>query len=201
MNREERERLVDGALGRALGPQAVEPRPGLEDRILANLPAQAAARRPWWEWIWIPALAAAAVLAIVIGMRVMEKQSPAPQQVKKSVEVPKQDVAKRPEGPVIKKATPPRVIAKQAPGRRMVAGPKVEIARATPSHEYPRQAVFPAPLPLTDQERLLLAFVNRQRPQAELMAAEQQADREKVRKYFETGEAPVAQPTPAQTMR
>jgi hypothetical protein len=199
MNREERERLVDGVLDRALGPQAVEPRPGLEERILANLPAHAP--RPWWQWMWIPALAAAAVLAIVIGMRLMQKETPQPVRAKKTVETPQQEVATRPEAPVVKKATPPRVIAKQASRRRMVAGPKVEFARATPSQELPRQAVFPALLPLTEQERLLLAFVNRQRPQAELVASEQQAEREKVQKYFETGEAPVAQPTPAQPMR
>jgi hypothetical protein len=199
MNREERERLVDGVLDRALGPQAVEPRTGLEERILAKLPA-APARR-WWQWMWIPALAAAAVLAVVIGMRLMHQEAPQPVQAKKAVETPKQEVAARPDAPMVKKATPPRVIAKQAPWRRMVAGPKVEIARAIPSQELPRQAVFPAPLPLTEQERLLLAFVRHQRPQAELVASEQQAERERVQKYFETGEAPVAQPTPAQTMR
>jgi hypothetical protein len=199
MNREERERLVDGVLDRALGPQAVEPRPGLEERILANLPAHAP--RPWWQWMWIPALAAAAVLAIVIGMRVMHEETPQPVQVRNTVETPKQEVATKLEAPMVKKAEPPRVIAKRVPPRQMLSEQKVEIARAIPSQELPRQAVFPAPQPLTEQERLLLAFVNRQRPQAELVASEQQAEREKVQKYFETGEAPVAPPTPAQTMR
>ena len=196
MNPKERERLVDSVLDRAFGPQPVEPRPGLEERILANLSAQQQERRRWRQWIWVPALAAAAVLAIVIGMRLMHRETATPVQVRHTVETPKQEVAVKPEIPARPAIEPP---ARDGRGIRPVAARPVTVAKVEPS--MPRMEVFPAPVPLTDQERLLLALVRRQRPEAELLAAQQQADHDKVQKYFETGEATVAQPTPAQSMR
>jgi hypothetical protein len=199
MNPEERERLVDSILDRALGPQIVEPREGLEERILAKLPAEPQRRR-WWQWMWLPALAAAAILAVVIGMRVLHRDAPAPIESKKTVEQPKQEMAVRPELPTREAIAPRRAVATQT-RPKLAAKPKFAVAAAQPQQALPRQAVFPAPVPLTDQERLLLALVNRQRPEAELLAAEQQAQREKVQKYFETGEVPETQPITAQPMR
>jgi hypothetical protein len=194
MNPKECERLVDATLDRALGPQLVEPRTGMEERILANLPKEVE-RRPWWQWMWIPALAVAAVLAVVIGMRITSQETPAPQIVKKAVERPKQDrVAEgdlTPQNPV-----QTRTVSKRP--ARHVSPKTLVVAAAAP---LPRQNVFPTSVPLTDQERLLLAFVNHQRPQAEMVAVEQQSEREKAQKYFESGEAPVAAPTQAQPMR
>jgi hypothetical protein len=193
MNREERERLVDNVLDRALGPQMVEPRDQLEERILANLPAEPH-ERPWWQWMWIPALAAATVLAIVIGARVMHRETPPPQRANKTLASPTHQAAVKPESPVVRQVRQQPVISKRA------SHPKTEVAVAKVPN-LPRQDVFPAPVPLTEQERLLLALVRGQRPQAELLAAEQQVQRERVQKYFETGEVPATQPTPAQPMR
>jgi hypothetical protein len=194
MNPNERERLVDAVLDRALGPQRVEPRAGLEQRILANLPKEVERRR-WWRWMWVPAVAAAAVLAVVIGMSIYKPAEPV-------VSNPGTGgtIAAVPTTPheTTRRVQPPRVVAKHVVPVGRVAGRNAELTRATPAQALPRQAVFPAPVPLTDQERLLLALVNRHRPEAELVAKEQQVQAEKVQKYFETGEAPVGQPTPAQ---
>ncbi len=197
MNREERERLVDSALDWALGPRLVEPREGLEQRIVANL-ATAPQPRLWWRWMWVPALAAAAVLALVIGMRVMRREAPAQQQAQKTVEAPKPEIAVK-QSPSVPQPMQRRQAAVHIAPKTANA-PKTQIAVAQ-RQELPRQAVFPSPTPLTEQERLLLALVNRQRPQAEQIAAEQQAQRESFQKYLETGEAPVPPPTPAQPMR
>jgi hypothetical protein len=187
MNPKERERLVDSVLDRALRPQLVEPRPGLEERILANLPTQPQ-RRPWWQWMWIPALAAAALLAVVIGMRVMHRELPAPVQAIKTVEAPKQEATVEPEAPAIKQLQPQRA---HPPAR-------VQVARVTPA--LPKQGVFPSPVPMTDQERLLLALVRRNPEQAKAIAVEQQAERERIQKYLERGDSSDS-PSTAQQMR
>ena len=196
MNGAERERLVDSVLDRALGPQRVEPRAGFEERILANLPKEGE-RRPWWRWMWVPALAATALLAVVIGIRLMNPEPQAPVQVKKTNAVPNPEVATKPQVGIQPPVERRRQIATR--GDRSASAPPVTIAKSEPP--LPRQTVFPSPVPLTEQEQLLLAFVNRQRPQAELVAAEQQADRERIQKYFETGEVPEAKPIAAQPMR
>ena len=198
MERTQRERLVDSALDRALGPQSVEPRTGFEERILAHL-AAAPQPRPWWRWLWIPALAAAAVLSVVIGLRWMQRETPPPVQAQKTVEAPIPEAAGK--TPRNEGLLSPPAIAKHTSPRRRNAAASVEAASTRSAQDLPRQAAFPVPVPLTEQERLLLSLVNRQRPQAVLLAAEQQAEREKVQKYFETGEVSAAQPIPAQPMR
>ncbi len=195
MNPHERERLVDSALDRALGPQRVEPRTGMEGRILANLQSQPE-RRPWWRWMWVPALAAAAVLAVVIGMRVMHIETPAPVQVKNTIESPKPEVATRPQPPVAERNT--NAIPRRKGPRPPMAKARVETARAMPP--APKQEVFPSPLPTTEQERLLLALVRQHPEQAKAVAIEQQAERERVQKYLETGDV-SAEPTRPQQLR
>ena len=69
MNREERERLVDRVLNEALAPQEIQPRAGLEQRILANLRAQPLPR-PRWRWMWVPAVAAL-LIAGYLGLFLM----------------------------------------------------------------------------------------------------------------------------------
>ena len=184
MNGAERERLVDSALDRALGPQLVEPRDGFEERILANLPKEVA-RRPWWQWMWIPALAAVALLAVVIGMRVMHREAPAPQIVNRTVEAPQQQVAVKPQTPAPQAVRPHRQLAKTTPQ----VAPKVVITSAS-SDALPRMNVFPSPSPLSEQERLLLALSRRQRGEVEIAANTQSAERERAQKYFDTGYAP-----------
>jgi len=198
MNREQRERLVDGALARALGQEKIDPRDGFEQRLLANLAAQPEPR-PWWRWRWIPTLAAATVLAIAIV--VLVTRTPAPQVIETkegtAAAILSNSAAGAPHIAPVKPPVPPPALRRDVWVRRHHA-PAVVAAKGAP---LPKQDVFPAPLPLTEQERLLLALVRHQPAQARMMAEDQQAERDRVQKYFETGEAPAAQPTPAQDMR
>ncbi len=177
MNREERERLVDAVLDRALGPQSAEPRPGLEERILANLPNEVE-RRPWWRWMWVPALAAAAVLAVVIGMRVLQKQQPPLEQVK-IVETPKQEAVVKPEAPMVKKQSP-QLRAKRKEPSKGAEAPRVVASTATPKQEQ-----FPAPLPLSNEERRLLSLARMNSDEAERLARDQAEDRAETEKWIE----------------
>lgn len=188
MNPERKERIVVDVLNRALEPRVVEPREGFEQRILANL-ATAPAPRPRWRWVWAPALVAVAVLAIVIGARLVHREPAAPQVVKNTVETPKQEVAVpvQREEPQVARKHFPRNVARQA-----------VVARAEP---LPRQSVFPAAVPATSEELALMMMLQNRPGQVAVVAQDQAVDREKVQKYFETGESPLAPPAPAQNMR
>lgn len=185
MNAERKERIVDDVLNRALGPHMAEPREGFEQRILANL-ATAPERRPWWRWMWVPAVAAAAVLAIVLGMRVMRHESPKSIEANKTHEAPKQEIARKtitPDG----RMSPRRALGKHKSAATSSAAKVVAQAMA-----QPRMEVFPSPTPMTEQERLLLAFVHRNLDQAKTIAFEQQAERERIQKYFDGNDSSAA---------
>jgi hypothetical protein len=189
MNREERERMVDRLLDGALTAQNAEPREGLEERILANLRTQPE-RHPWRRWLWAPALAAAAIL-IAAGLH-LARRTPAP--------ATPQVTRRQPPANVRRDAEAQRQVATVQPhhvprsGSRRVPRPSPVLARAG---KLPRQDVFPSPAPLTPEEQLLLALVRDNRPEAVNLAQAQQSERERVQKYFETGEAPVAVPAAA----
>lgn len=181
MDREQRERLVEGALARALAPKDVEPRAGFEDRVLANLATQPQ-KRAWWRWLWVPAVAAVAVIAIAIGMRTVNR--PAPQVIDAQQNPRIKTLPAVPQ--VAAQSTRHAVVVK----KRTIAHTRgVQLARATPATTLPKQDVFPTPVPMTEQEHLLLALVRHRPEQAKLIAAEQRAERQRVERYLETGEA------------
>lgn len=190
MNREERERRVDATLERALGPQSIEPRLGFEERLLANLAAQPE-RRPWWRWMWVPALAAAAVIAILIGVQMTRRTAPVI--VSNRTNAPPEQPA------VIAKApAPPSKIVRHKVAQHVQ--PRVEVARAANAQQdLPKQDVFPAPVPMTEQEHLLLALIRRRPQQVQKIAAEQEADRQQIQKYLESG-FPSGEPGKAQQL-
>ncbi|MGH9523712.1 MAG: hypothetical protein ACRD3E_14380 [Terriglobales bacterium] len=191
MNREERERMVDGALARALAPRQVEPRDRFEERLLANLAAQPE-RRPWWRWVWVPALAAVVVIAIALGIHALRRpanvietrgNTPPPEQPVETAKAPAQR---------------PQVVRHKAVRR---VQPHVQLAHANPAPIIlPKQDVFPTPVPMTGQERLLLALVHRRPQQAKEIAEEQETYRQRVQTYFESG-VPSGEPDTAQRMR
>lgn len=188
MDREQRERLVEGVLARALGPKSVEPRDGFEGRLLATLAAQPE-RRSWWRWWWVPALAAAAVLAIVIGIRTTRRPAPV---------IETHRTTAPPEQPVVVAKVPvaPSTVVRHRVVRRV--HPHVQLAHATTN--LPKQDVFPTPVPATEQEALLLALVQRRPRQVQLIALEQEAQRVRTQKFFDSGDGPE-EPATAQQMR
>jgi hypothetical protein len=160
--RERFDELLDKAL-RQYGN--VEPRIGLETRILANI--RAAVNRSHWRHTWLVAatLTAALVIAMATGIWhqvLTPKQNvPAP--------AVSQDAMKK-----VSSATIPRNARLVKPRtsrrpQRAVAGSRVS------STGNPRLARFPAPLPLS-QEELLLARYAEHFPKEALLVAQKQRD-------------------------
>lgn len=143
---------LDRELDAALASYAdVEPRAGLEQRVLARL-ERGERSRGWFTWaLAIPALAA--LIIAVWWARPTEVPAPPPV------------IAAR--IPFVKRETPvvPTVTRHR---RRPAAG------------ELPKLAVFPSPSPLSEQERLLLAYVNRVGTQSVATATARNADEIKI---------------------
>ncbi|HLY92021.1 MAG TPA: hypothetical protein VKQ89_02070 [Candidatus Angelobacter sp.] len=152
--------LLDSALSEY---SAVEPGPGLQTRILAQVrEAGRSAASPQWNrrWLWAGAVAAAGILLIVLsagrhsvvpvpGKQLVEKKQPAAQ--------PAPKVANTAPLPATSGETPQQQEPRQ-PHREVVA-----------LRVGPRQAVFPSPTPLSDQEKLLLTYYSHT-PREELIA-------------------------------
>lgn len=140
-----------------------EPRPGLENRILAGV--RQAAGRPvsqvWnWKWLWAGmAVAAALLLFTVWAGRHLSRQVPA----KTVVHVP-HTAQPEPQAPPDASHAPD---AATAAVRRRPA-PRVEPRNAALALDR-RPAVFPTPTPLSEQEQLMLSYLART-PRQELIA-------------------------------
>jgi len=145
---------------------SVEPWEGLEERILANLRAAETrpAHRPWWNWSF--AVALAAVLVIVASVVWRWNKPPHlpvavhPPTLKQAPVTP--HVAHRDEN-----TAPPRKSSRHRTPRNqqereiLAAGPKLD--------------VFPAPLPLSEQEKILATYVT-QYPEHAALVAEARMD-------------------------
>jgi hypothetical protein len=171
MNREERERMVDRLLNEALSPQEVEPRAGLEQRILADLRAQPQ-RRPWWKWVWAPAV----VVLIVIGLVVTRRPEP----VKAPVAIEQKPVAP---APTTSAALPAAIVATgRKPSRRSPIATAITTAKTGPI--TPRQPAF-APGRLTDAERALVAMLRSNPDEAKAVAERQEQARQEATEFME----------------
>ncbi len=155
MSENERREFVDELLDASLNRYSqVEPRAGLEGRLVASVP-QRAQRFAWPRWAWIPAAATAAVLIAALAFYAT-RQNPVP-----SAPI----VAQRPPAPTIVTPAPPPVATSAVASRPVIRREPVERVSAA----LPRLATFPARAPLSEQERLLLVFVQ-QTPKEQLMA-------------------------------
>ncbi len=130
--------LVEAALRERANAQ---PRAGLEERLLASIEARRAprfVRVPRWAW----AFAAGAVAVVVVAFTVRHRVSLVPGQSE----------------------PPTTAIQTTKPGKLAISHPLV--ARVPPpaaNSKTVRLAVFPAPRPLSAQEKLLLAYVRKGR--------------------------------------
>ncbi len=132
---------------------AVEPRAGLEDRVLANLRAERANKlhRAWWPWSVAAAVAMILVVLLALPWRASQSTTPvaadrhlshAPQGSQKSGT---QLASNGQEGP-----TRPR---------RPDAAPK-KIRRVSQLiADQPKLDQFPSPQPLSEQEKILATYV------------------------------------------
>lgn len=129
----------------------VEPRTGLEERILANLHAEReqATNRAWWRWS--AAAIAFATIVLVIGLAWTSiHHAPA--------------IAHRP--PMMEPA--PQIAATRPPAENLTA--KSAHRRKPVAPAYPKLDQFPSPRPLSDQERFLANYVEAYPEHAVLLA-------------------------------
>ncbi len=141
MKDDEFDALIGGALGEYSQP---EPLGGLEERVLNRVRAEGEVRRrPWWmRWGWVVPVVACAVLALVF-LRPVPRVAP-PQIVAVTPAPPK---------PVLREAAPaPRPVTQRKQVRRV------------PRPALPKLEQFPAPAPLTEEERALLALAKQGEP-------------------------------------
>lgn len=156
--KDESDRALDAALAKYT---SVEPRAGLEERILAHLRSADAPTivHPWWNWRIAAVLAATLLIAASVLSR-WNKASQPPivlqrPQVKEAPIAPQ--VANRENSPASQKKLPRR--------RGMRTQTQQEIIAAAPKLD-----VFPSPLPLSEQEKILSLYVEKYPEHAALVA-------------------------------
>lgn len=158
-----RHRAIDDQIDAALAKYAaIEPRAGVEERILANLRAQ---ERPsagivWWRWAGV-----LTAVAIVTALLVWKREMPGRAQIVRQPSIFHQE--KRPEVAIT--ATPKR---SQRPTGQIAA----RHMRKGGSHQRvvvaaePKLVQFPSPQPLSEQERILVSYVAADPERAVLLA-------------------------------
>jgi hypothetical protein len=165
---------LDLELDKALAQySAVEPRTGLEDRVLANLRAEQtlAPARVWWRWTAVAALAALLLVALTFLWRSGERRNY------------RDNVARDP-FPAPARTTPDR----SSNGTQMATHrggdenrathpvsarkPRTNIPRAAPAlvASGPKLDQFPSPQPLSEQEKILASYVTKYPKNAALIA-------------------------------
>jgi hypothetical protein len=133
-----------------------EPAPGLEERVLARLRREPATlpvpEETTGRWPWL--LLAAAALLIALGGTVLFRSAP-PRIAMESVSSARtapvgENVGKLPPAP--EAAPPPRIAEAASPAAKPPA-------RIRPVSSSPVREVFPTPSPLSEEDRLLIAYV------------------------------------------
>lgn len=142
-----------------------EPRPGLENRVLANLHAEHARLALWPRW-WRP-VAAAVTIIVLTGGAVLLKQKPDVAGTTISNQVA---IVSRNQESALPVASASRLHSASRQPRRS----RIENHIAQSSSE-PRLEQFPAPTPLSEQEEMLARYV-REQPQEAILVARARAE-------------------------
>jgi len=159
---DELDRLLDAGLAKYA---AVEPRPGLEVRVLAKIKIQTernhAIGHPWWYWGLAGALAAIIVAAAVFAWRSDRTTTSA--------------IGSPPSVTTSGQLTPTREPAKPNAERTGTLAVKGKITRRRPHPEQaeaanPKLDQFPSRRPLTEQEKMALDYVRAYPEEAGLVA-------------------------------
>jgi hypothetical protein len=166
----------------------VEPRAGLEERILANLRAQQehTSTRVWWRW---PALVVAAAMMIVAAVSLVwrsEKPAPdaavhRPTNVQSASQAGTPIAANNNAGPF----NPVAATVAKRPARLGVHHSQSAVVSG------PRLGQFPSPRPLSEEEKLLRRYVQ-DFPQEAVMIAKEQAEFEQQMEKLGGDQAPGA---------
>ena len=143
---------------------AVEPRVGLEERVLANLRAERIRNtdRGWWRWRWAVALATIVALVVALAWK-SGKQSPPI--VAKSTSVTMQNP--------VSLGTHVASVDGDAPrlhGHSVRNTPRRPLRAQSAATVIPRLDVFPSPQPLSEQEKIMASYVAEYPEHAALIA-------------------------------
>jgi hypothetical protein len=155
MESEDRERFIDEWLEGALERRGrAEPRPGLENRILANIKTERE-RVPVRVWSWWPVWAGAAAILLIGGMA----------SVRRNHEVGL---------PVVSHVTAPAASKTLEPGITAAAKKSPRPSTRKPA-AAPRREQFPSPQPLSEQEQILARYIQ-QFPREAVLVAQAQTE-------------------------
>ena len=161
MNSDDRDELDDQIDGALRAYSGADPLDGLEDRVLRRVQAIGAARRsPWFYRLGFAIPALAAVLFAGIALRMGWNSQP-----RVTNPTPKPAVS---EPSSLASAAQPSVVETKpgiGTGQKSIA----------PARSLPKEDHFPAAVPITDEERALVAWVSR----APIEAAQAFADLQK----------------------
>ena len=169
---------LDRELSAALAKYAaVEPRPGLEDRVLAHVRAERERIpiRSWWRWSFVSvAVAIAAVIIVTVTLVLRAGRPHAPAIANHSSAPVPIPAAERP-APRVASNDSTNTGHPRAPQR---AGIRRASRREAVAVAPPRLDHFPSPQPLTEQELALAHYVS-QFPQEATLIAQAQEEYEK----------------------
>jgi hypothetical protein len=165
---DELDRALDAALAKYA---AVEPRAGLESRILANLRAEQSRipERAWWRWSVAGVLATVVVVALALAWRSAKPSRPV---VANRPSTATQE-PKEPASAVVSsgEANDRHLPASNAARRRTTHGvPRETIVTANSNLDQPKLDQFPSPQPLSEQEKFLQSYVAEYPEKAVLIA-------------------------------
>lgn len=148
MAEQDKDRKLDQVLDSLLAVYSdVEPRPGLETRIVARLRDQAGRNSVWnWKWTWIWSGTAIATLAMLMFIIGLESQ----------IEPPKPRVAQA-DWSLLHHASESVDVAHIA--KKKIQPPTENAVSMAAADTRPE--VFPSPSPLSDQEKLMLRYLAR----------------------------------------
>ncbi len=155
---QEKDKQLDDLLESMLSTYSVaEPRPGLETRILAQVRDAASKKRPGlWNLGWLGSGAAAAITALVLFLyfsRPSTQPYRAPSEVVQFPVQPQPPVRPQPRQGVSRSAA-----AINASSRRSQLPEAVQEKDNTLAMQD-RPAIFPTPVPLSDQEKLFFRYL------------------------------------------
>jgi hypothetical protein len=182
MRDDKRDRFVDDLLESSLKRyHSEEPRSGLEMRILASIQARdRAARRRTLGWAVAACAGMLAALVVTLHFVRAPIRQPTP---KATLRVQQSGASRAP----LQGAKPPAMVSQLPSGSRLrgssglVQGPKEKPRTPKPRvRATQRSEQFPTPYPLTEQEKLLLAYLEKAR-KPDSVARTNQIDGEPVR--------------------
>lgn len=181
IERDDFDRALDAALAKYT---AVEPRTGLEERILTNLRTSRAQSTThiWWRWSAAASLAAVVVLVVVLAWRSGRTSHPV--------------IAKHPATTLQKPSDEATKAASRSGGEALAErhAPIREItARRVPSTTVivnePKLDQFPSPRPLSEEELALARYVREFPQEATLIAREQEEYDKEIQKKMREARA------------